>query len=56
VFQIKIVEKNKIQILCPVTFFFFFFFENRVAYDIMSKNMVELEAADDNMAARCMLD
>jgi hypothetical protein len=31
-------------------------FENRAVYEIMSKNVVEPEAADDNKAhARCML-
>jgi hypothetical protein len=33
-----------------------FFSKNRADYDIVSKNTVEPEAADKNMAARCMLD
>jgi hypothetical protein len=34
----------------------FFFPENRAIYEIMSKNVVEPEAADGNMAACCMPD
>jgi hypothetical protein len=34
-----------------------FFFLNRPGYEIMSKNVVEPQVADDNMAhARCLLD
>jgi hypothetical protein len=36
IFQIKVVEKIKIHILCSTTFS-----ENRAFYEIMSKNMVE---------------
>jgi hypothetical protein len=46
-FQMKVVEKIKIRILCSVTFS-----QNRIVNEIMWKNMV----ADDNTAARCMLD
>ena len=37
-FQTKVVEKIKTQILFSVTFFFF---ENRAVYEIMWKNIVE---------------
>ena len=49
--SIKVVEKIKIHILCSVTLF-----ENRAVYEVMWKNMVESESADDSMAACCMLD
>ena len=39
--QIKVVEKIKTHILCPITFF-----ENRAVYVIMSKNMVEPEGPE----------
>ena len=38
-FQIKVVEKIKIHVLCSVTFYS----ENRAVYEIMSKNMEEPE-------------
>ena len=37
-FQINVGEKIKTHILCSLTFF-----ENRVVYEIMSKNVVEPE-------------
>ena len=40
-FQTKVVEKIKTHILCTVTFFF----ENRVVYEKMCKNIVELGRA-----------
>jgi hypothetical protein len=49
-FQIKVAEKMKIHILCPITFS-----KNRAVYEIMSKNVVEPEAADGSMLACCML-
>jgi hypothetical protein len=33
-----------------------FFSYNRAVYEIMSKNVMEPEADDGNMAARCMLE
>ena len=38
-FQTKIVEEIKTHILCPVTFFF----ENRTVYEIMRKNIVQMD-------------
>ena len=37
--QIKVVEKVKIHILCPITFFS----EKPAVYDMMMKNVVEPE-------------
>ena len=48
--QIKVVEKIQTYILCSATFS-----ENRAVYEIMSKNMVEPEAADNTAHARYML-
>jgi len=46
----KLWRKSKQTILCSITFFF----ENRVVYEIMGKNTVEV--TDDNMAhAHCVL-
>jgi hypothetical protein len=44
-FQIKVVEKIKTHILCSETFS-----ENRVVYEIMSKNVAETDrhATDHN--------
>ena len=39
-FQVKVVEKIKLQILSSIIFFF----ENRVVYEIMWKNIVELDS------------
>ena len=53
-FQILFVEKIKAHISCSLTFY-----EKRAVYEVKSKNMVEPQAADDNMAlahALCMLD
>ena len=36
----RVVEETKAHILCSITFFFF---ENRAVYDIMWKNIVELD-------------
>ena len=36
----KVVEKIKTHILCSITFY-----ENRAAYDIISKNVVEPEGS-----------
>jgi hypothetical protein len=48
----KIVEKIKTQILCSIRFF-----ENCAVCQLMSKKYGGArEAADDNMAARCVLD
>ena len=38
-FQTKVVDEIKRNILCSVTFFFFF--ENHAVYEIMWKNMVQ---------------
>jgi hypothetical protein len=38
-FQIKVIEKNKTHILCSLTFFL----EYLAVYEIISKNIVELE-------------
>jgi hypothetical protein len=46
-FQIKVVEKIKTHIFCSITFF-----ENRAVYEIMSKNMVQPDATDDNIIGR----
>ena len=40
-FRIKVVEKIETHILCSVTFFFVS--ENRAVYEIMWKNIVELD-------------
>ena len=50
-FQTKVVEKIKIHILWSVTFFS----ENRLVYDIMSKNMIEPENANNMVPARSIL-
>jgi hypothetical protein len=52
-FRIKVVEKIKKHILCPVTFF-----ENHTIYEIMWKKYCRAgQATDDNMAhAHYMLD
>jgi hypothetical protein len=50
-FQIKVVEKVKVHILCSVTFS-----DSRAVYEIVWKNVLGSEAAHDNMAARCFLD
>ena len=49
----KVVEKFKIHMLCLVTFFLS---ENHAVYEIMSKNVVETEAADNMAHARGILD
>jgi len=41
-FGTKVVEKIKTQILCSITFFFFFP-EDRVVYEMMWRNKVELD-------------
>jgi len=41
-FQTKVVETIKTHILCSLTYFFL---ENRAVYEIMSKNIVDLERA-----------
>ena len=38
-FEVKVIEKIKSQILCSITFFF----ENPVVYEIMWRNIVELD-------------
>ena len=43
--QVTVVEKIKTHISYSVTFL-----ENRAVYEIMSKNLVEPEAKNDNMA------
>ena len=48
----KIVEKNKTHLLCSVIFFP----ENRTVYEILSKSLVEPEAADDMAPTRFILD
>jgi hypothetical protein len=48
----KICRKNQNTLLSSV----FLFLENRTIYEIKSKTMVDPEAADENTAARCMLD
>jgi len=51
-FQTKIVEKVKTHISCSVFFLF-----NCAVYEIMWKNIVVGQAADDNMVhVHCMLD
>jgi len=35
-FQTRVVEKIKMDILCPITVF-----ENRIVYDVMQKDMVD---------------
>ena len=50
--QLKLVKKIKIHTLYSTTFS-----ENRTVYKMMSKNMLEPGATDDNVAhALCMLD
>ena len=49
--QIKIVEKIKTHILCSERFS-----ENRAVYEMVSKNVVELEAAENMALARGMQD
>jgi hypothetical protein len=49
--QIQVVEKTKTHILCSVTFS-----KNRAVYEIISKNVVEPEAADNMETARGILD
>jgi hypothetical protein len=51
-FEIKVVLKIKTHILCPVTFFS----DSCAIYEIMSKNVVEPDSANDSMVADCMLD
>jgi hypothetical protein len=50
-FQIKVVEKLKIQISYPITLSP----ENLTAYEIVEIPGGASEAADDNMAACCMM-
>jgi len=55
-FQTKVVEKIKIHILCPVTFFFYFRKSFRLQ-DNVEKYCRVGQATDDNMAhAHCMPD
>ena len=42
-FQTKFVQKIKTHGLCTIAFFSFFFLENRVVYEIMWENLVELD-------------
>ena len=49
--HIKIVEKIKTHILCSERFS-----ENRAVYEMVSKNVVELEAAENMALARGMQD
>ena len=52
IFQTKVVEKIKTDILFSVSFFS----KNRAVYEIMLKNIVQPEATDYNMThAHCML-
>jgi hypothetical protein len=51
-FQIKIVEKMKRRYVTTKIFFF----RNRGVYEIISKNVVESEDADDMAPARGILD
>ena len=53
-FQIKVIEKIKIDVLYSINFFS----ECRAVNEIgrMSKYIVEPEAANGNVEARCMLD
>jgi hypothetical protein len=53
-FQIKVVEKIKIHILCPITFFSPR--KSRRLSDNVEKYGVAREQASHNMAARRMLD
>jgi len=47
IFQTKVVEKVKTHFLCSVTFFF----KNHALYEIIWKNLAELEkATGDNVA------
>jgi len=51
-FQTEAVDKIKTHILCSITFF-----DYRTIYEIMRKNIVELQATNDNIAhAHCMMD
>jgi hypothetical protein len=52
-FEIKVVEKIKIHILCSVTFF-----DNHAVYEVMWKKYCRAgQAIDNNMAyAHCMLE
>ena len=52
IFQIKVVEKIKTYILYPVTFFW----KSCRLWDNVDNCGGAREAADNNMAARCMLD
>jgi len=58
-FQIKFVEKIKIQFLCSITFLFFFNFQNRALFIFLDNVETFCRAglaADGNMAlAHCML-
>jgi hypothetical protein len=51
-FQIKVVDKIETHILCSVTFFQ----KSCRLWDNVEKYGGAREAADDNMATRCMLD
>ena len=48
--QIKVAEKIKTHILCSVPFL-----KNDTVYKIMSKNMVEPEATNDNKYGVCAI-
>ena len=51
-FQTNVVDEQKVQTSCSVPFH-----ENRAVFEIMWKNVVELEATDKNMAhAHCILN
>ena len=50
-FQIKVINKTK-HILCSVTFFF----ENLAVYEIISKNVVKPEVANNMVPARGIRD
>jgi hypothetical protein len=50
-YEIKVVERIKINILFQSRLS-----ENRAVYELMSKNLVEPETANDNMVARRMQD